>query len=981
MALIPQLVPIKFGQGIDTKVDVRQQLITTFRKAKNVTYETIGSIKKRNGYDQVQLYTLENEHLVAAQKLATFKNGLDIFSENRLYAYSETVDKLSDKGPIYPVYTSVNPVINTTAGVVSSDVAIISGLEIHAYATDQNEARYSIKDTLNGTFLASNVLLGTGTLVKVVPLNNFAYIFYSNSTTINLQRVAISAPNSPLAVVPVANNLNSTTPVWDVEVNQNKVFVAYNSSVAGARLRVVTVLADGTVGTGLGVPSTPDCKAITLLIDSMSRVNVFFASATDLKFLQLNFLLTGILVAETTLETISDVVNIGVLETVSADFKVWYEVSQMANINHFIKQLECDGSGSVTVASSVYVRSLGLFSKPYYISTLPFVPVVFGSDLQSTAFVLDESANVVAKLSPETSSGLLTSGSLPHTQQLNSTTAVLSARYTTKIDAENGDLRSVLGVAEAQILHVESNPIQTTVLGDNLHISGAVLRSYDGDEVAEHGFNMYPDSLTAGSSAGTGGNMSNGNYGYVALYRWTDNYGQEHRSSESINLDVVVSGGGTTQTQEIIVPTLRLTDKSEVAIELYRTEDNGSVFYRTQTVLNNISVDSLTITDTTSDANLIAELPLYITGGVLSNGPAPSARLLSTHTSSSRIFAVAEDDNLLIYSKIREPGKPVEWARELLFVVDPIGGKISALAAMDEKEVIFKESAILFIAGSGPNNLGQQNTFTEPERVAVDVGCTDPQSVVLTPNGLMFKSSKGIYLLTRSLGLQYVGAAVEDYNSLTITSAKLISRNNQVRFTTSNGDCLVYNYLLGLWSTFDNHQALDAEIVGTDYYYIRTDGSLFKENTSSFSDNGSPISILIETAWISFAGLQAFQRVYKMLVIGDYKSAHNLRVRAAYNFINAWTHEKILNPVPDIVSGVTYGDSSPYGDEEVYGGEGSPYQARFDFQKQKCQAIKLQFQDLQTIAGEGLSLSAMTLEIGVKKGLFKPGQSKIKGIS
>ena len=981
MALIPQLVPIKFGQGIDTKVDPKQQLITTFRKARNITYETIGSLKKRNGYDQIQLYTLENEHLIRAQKLTTFKDELNVFSENRLYAYSESVGKLSDKGPIYPVYSQVTPVINAAAGVVSSDVALISGLEIHAYATDANEARYSIKDSANGTFLASNNLLGTGSQVKVVPVNNYAYIFYSSGTNISFRRVAITTPNAPDAAVPLANNLNSTTPVWDVETHQNKIFVSYNSSVLAARLRIVSVLSDGSVGTGIGVSGTPDSHAITVFVDSSAQVNVFFASTTALKILQANFLLTGIVVPETTIDATSNVVNIGALETATGEYDLWYEVSQTADMDHYIKQMQVDSIGAITESPTVFVRSLGLVSKPYYVNALPYVPAVFGSDLQSTAFVLDANANVVAKFSPETSSSVLTSGSLSHTQMLDSETALISGQYTTKIDAENGDLRSVFGVAEVRIQHTESNPIQAAVLGDNLHISGGVMRSYDADEVAEHGFNMYPDSITAGTTSGVGGNIAAGNYGYVAVYRWTDNYGQEHRSSESPNLDVVIAGGPSTHTQQIIVPTLRVTDKTEVVIELYRTEDNGSVFYRTATALNDTTVDSITITDTTADASLIAELPLYTTGGVLANGQAPSARLLSTHTSSNRIFAVAEDDNLLIYSKIREQGKPVEWARELVMPVDAIGGRISALAAMDEKEVIFKETAILFIAGSGPNNLGQQDTFTEPERVAVDVGCTEPSSIVLTPSGLMFKSTKGIYLLTRSLGLQYIGAPVEDYNSLQITSAKLISRNNQVRFTTSDGDCLVYNYLLGLWSTFSNHEALDAVVVGTDYYYIRTDGSVFKENPTSFSDNGTPISIFVETAWISFAGIQAFQRAYKMLVIGDYKSAHMLRVRAAYNFVNAWTHEKILNPVSDIVSGVAYGDSSPYGEESVYGGDGSPYQARFDFAKQKCQAIKLQFQDMQTVAGEGLVLSAMTLEIGIKKGLFKPGQSKIKGVS
>ncbi len=981
MALQTQLIPIKFGQGIDTKTDPKQQLLATFRKAKNVTYETISAIKKRNGYDVVPLYTVGNEYLISAQKIVTFKNELDIFSNNVLYSFSDAVQKLSPKGPVYPVYTTSTPVINAASSCVSSDVVTVGNLEVHVYATAANEARYSVKDNTNGSFLASNNLLGTGEQVKVVAINNVAFIFYSSGATINLRRVALTVPEVAEAVVPVANNLNTSSKVWDVEFSQNAVFLAYNSSVAGARLRIVKINSDGTVGTGIGIPSSPDCKAITLDIDYSSRVNVFFASSTELRAIQLNFLLTSIMIASTLLETVADVRTIGTLETLTSGYKLWYEVAGASAIYNYIKAAEISNSFSIVVAPSVFVRGLGLWSKPYYVNSAAFIPTVFGSELQSTAFVLDESANVVTKAAPETSSGLITIGSLPHTMKIAEDQALISSRYATRIQAENEDFLSVLGVASTVISHIEDNPLQTATLGDNLHVSGGLLRAYDGDELVEHGFNMFPDSITAGTNAASGGFMSNGNYGFVAVYKWTDNYGQEHRSTPSPNLDVTLSAGGTTQTQQIIVPSYRLTDKSEVVVEIYRTEASGSIYYLTASAANNPAVDTITITCTEADSTLIAKLPLYTTGDVLANGQAPSARLLAVHTSSNRVFAVAEDENLLIYSKIRDQGKPVEWNPALVKPVDAVGGPITALASMDEKMVIFKQSAILFIAGSGPNNLGQQDSFTEPERVAIDVGCTDPSSVVLTPNGLMFKSSKGIYLLSRSMGIQYVGAPVEEYNALTITSAKLVSTNNQVRFTTLDGDCLVYNYLLGLWSTFDNHQAKSAEIVGTSYYYVRTDGSLFKENATSFSDNGSPISILIETAWMSVAGLQGFQRAYKMLVLGDYKSSHQLRVRAAYNFVNAWTHEKILNPVPDVVTGSTYGSVSPYGEESVYGGEASPYQARFDFEKQKCQAIKLQFQDLQTVAGEGLSLSALTMEVGTKKGLYKPGQAKIKGVS
>jgi len=243
----------------------------------------------------------------------------------------------------------------------------------------------------------------------------------------------------------------------------------------------------------------------------------------------------------------------------------------------------------------------------------------------------------------------------------------------------------------------------------------------------------------------------------------------------------------------------------------------------------------------------------------------------------------------------------------------------------------------------------------------------------------MFKSRKGIFQLDRGLNLSYIGAAVEDYNDLTITSAKVVGEVNQVRFTTT-GDCLVYNYQLGLWGTFDNHQAISAETVGNDYYYVRNDSILFKEDRESFSDNGSSINMSIETGWMSFNQLQGFQRIYKMLILAGYKSPHQLRIQVAYDFNEAWVEEKIITPNADFLSNSRYGDDSPYGSGTPYGGDGNVYQARFDFSRQKCQSIKLRISDLQSESGEGLSLSVFTIEMGGKKGLFKPGQNRIYGV-
>ena len=81
------------------------------------------------------------------------------------------------------------------------------------------------------------------------------------------------------------------------------------------------------------------------------------------------------------------------------------------------------------------------------------------------------------------------------------------------------------------------------------------------------------------------------------------------------------------------------------------------------------------------------------------------------------------------------------------------------------------------------------------------------------------------------------------------------------------------------------------------------------------------------------------------------------------------------------MEGGAYGDDSPYGSGSPYGGNGSVYQARFDFSKQKCQAIKIRITDLQSITGEGLNISGFTLQLGGKNGIFKLPTAKQFGVS
>jgi hypothetical protein len=172
---------------------------------------------------------------------------------------------------------------------------------------------------------------------------------------------------------------------------------------------------------------------------------------------------------------------------------------------------------------------------------------------------------------------------------------------------------------------------------------------------------------------------------------------------------------------------------------------------------------------------------------------------------------------------------------------------MTALAPMDDKIIIFKQNAIYYINGAGPDNLGSTavgcslGNYSQPTFITSVVGCTNQQSIVLTPRGLMFQSDKGIWLLGLDLSTEYIGAPVEAYNSSTVTSAFVIPQTNFVLFTLSSGITLMYDYFYGQWGEFINVPAISATLYQGLHTYINKFGQVFQENPGVYLDGAKPV--------------------------------------------------------------------------------------------------------------------------------------------
>lgn len=615
-------------------------------------------------------------------------------------------------------------------------------------------------------------------------------------------------------------------------------------------------------------------------------------------------------------------------------------------------------------------RSVGLGSKPWFVNGAEHLLLAYQSALQPTYFVGTTAGKVVGKLALGVGGGLTAkAGLLPEVTQVGASTFAFAYLATDQIGAQAGVVLAQTGANLATLNYAA--PQMALELSDDLHVTGAMLQSYDGAQCVEHNFHLYPENVSAVPST-TGGLLSAGQYQYVVVWEWWDNF-VIHQSAPSVPLTVTTTTG--TSSVALTIPTLRLTNRSTaIAAVVYRTTANGTTFFRltppANPLLNSTTVDTVPYADAAADSAIVGNAQLYTTGGEVENWGAPAPIALCEY--NGRLMLVPAEDPLTVwFSKQVLQGVPVEFSPFFVFTVDQRGGPITAIAQMDEKFIIFKRDWIFYTIGDGPAPNGTPiPAYPAAQFIASDVGCRSLKSVVLTPAGLMFQSDKGIFLLSRGLTTSYIGAPVEAFNSANVVAAAVVPSTTQVRFALDSGAVLVYDWLVDQWATFTNLAAADAAIYGGQFTLVQATGLALQEAPGVFTDNGAAIKLRLRTSWLSFAGLQGFQRVWEMLVLGEFRSPHSLVVGVAFDF-DPTGIQGVVVPAGALLSQTAYGADSPYG-QNVYGGPFPLYQFRVKMLREKCQAVQVTLEDSQTAPfGEGLSLSALLFNVGMIAGAKK----------
>ncbi len=1029
MALQEQHIAIKFAGGIETKMDSKSVPNARLLVLENGVFTKAISIQKRNGYEAFANYVDGSLIPVSGgRRLGKRDEELLQFTGKKCYSKQSGADQWTDMGAVFSATPRERAVVYTGTQQSMPDHATLNGVSVYAWEDSRGGVWSTVVDAETGcVYRATTQLDAVGERPRCVAVGSALHVYYANATqhTVMVLVVNPSTPSATVAPKILVSDLDATNPVYDVCATTRTgtpAAIAWHEH-ATTNYRIGYVTSGGI----LGSPASghPSVARFAEFLDPTTPIAVAhqFVDDDNLDVLGVSALegAAGIVKAwaisagsASGLRAIGEDVyeahdmhsptGLDRIALALVDNTIWVAMEtadaapskSLVAINHVVI---AGAPGAATIQ-----RGLALASRAFLIDGDAFAYFVHDTTYFNVYLALRLSDQ--ACVGRQTTGGATGTPTRTHLSSVHVADSVSSVCLPRKerLKSVNNDKFGESGLRLLTLDFEDPDAFQSAQLGRGLTLAGGCPQHYDGRMWTEQNFHVGPELIATDGTAGGGSMTALGTYKYCVWYEYTDAQGEVHRGPTSVGTSVTMGAAGTQVT--LTLPTLRVTKKLNVRICVGRSKngDANQLFRVTSLdpttsgaaangyVANDTSVDTVTFIDRLSDVNVAKEEPLYTNGGLLSNDPAMLGG--SVVTGKNRLFFTdASDGSAVRYSQQLQAGFGVECPPELVQSIDPYGGDVIALSVMDDVVIVFKREAIFAFNGDGPlpNGDTASSGFSSPQLLTSDVGCTDPASIVLVPDGLMFKSSKGIYLLDRSRSVTYAGAPAEAFNAQTVRRATVLPDRSHAVFLTDDGQSLLFDFLFKQWSTFTNHEGYDSVVVDGRYHYLRTDGRVFRETPGEYTDAGVRITLRFETAWIHMMEhLQGLQRFWNLVLLGTYVSPHQLGVQFRTDFESAWCDPMWLDATGDTdsdgwitgdnaniigedpITGSAYGDGA-YGEGPYGGTDPTVYQWRVGLHEQG-QSIQFRFEDFEKVglAGASFELTEMVVTGGVMKPTTRP---------
>lgn len=1022
MPLTEATLKIPFMGGISTQEDQKTVPSAQLLVAENVVFSRATSLRKRNGYDLLSgVIDGSAATLTGALALASRDDELLAFTSDRCFSRQDDADQWSDAGPVYSVVGTDRPLVRTGTQQLQPDHATLGNVTVSAWEDSSGGVWWSATDAVTGRiYRAATQADAAGISPRCVAVGVNLHVYYAVAGLLYVVVVSPLAPSAAVAPVVLTDDLDPTSPTYDVcpttRPNSPALIVWCEAGTAAFRLGYVdqsgvlggALNGNPSVRGGLGgsvvrlAGSTPIACAYFHVDGDNGDAVVTVYIGLGVSGLNVGTWLGGSAggtLAATGARTASAASPLRIALTLTDATSIWVAVEEdaVAASNRSTVINGISSTSLPTLASTfgpARIRSVGLASRAFAVAGSAFAVFVHDTTFFNTYLTLR-----LSDFAPVGRHAVSEAAGAPvrkHLSSANVVTSIVNVALPVRerLVSENNDKFRETGVRIVTMDFASTASHQHEQLGRGLYLAGACAQHYDGRLWTEQGFHFGPELIVTTPAAG-GSMTASTVYEYVSWYESTDGQGEVHLGPTSTGT-LVTMGGSDTQVT-LTLPPLRVTRKTNVRVCIARslagkTGNTAQKFRVTSLdpttagaangyVANSTTVDTVTFLDRMDDVTLLAQEELYTDGGILSNDPTAIGSVIAR--SKNRLFATdPSNGNVIRYSQSLDDGYGVEWPPDLSLPVDPFGGDVTALASQDDRVVVFKASAIFVFNGDGPDAAGQIVTsgFTTPQLVTSDVGCSEPNSIVLTPDGHMFQSAKGIYLLDRGGTVSYIGARVEAYNAQRIARATVLPDRTQVVFLTDSGSTLLFDHYHKQWSTFPNHEGLDSEVVNGAFYYLRTNGSVYRETIGSYTDAGIRIRMRLETAWLHMHDyLQGFSRFWETLILGTWVSPHQLGIQYQTDYTEGWSDPYWLDATGgssstgwitgtgaqtiglDPITGTQYGDGN-FGDGPYGGTNPGVYQWHAEI-NERGQSIRFRFEDFEAAGLDGASFELTELLI------------------
>jgi len=1006
-----EVLNIPLAAGLKLKDDPRAMEPPGLSICADARFDEIGGIQTRfplvNFGNRISAGGIITGTLQNVRRIEPNGSELLCFTDTQLYSWQAALSAWVLKGTHLAVNVVEVPRLTTTGDQIDGDRAELAGVIVYAWS-EGTDVLLAAVDKVTGAVLQGPVSLGLGLVTvarpRVVALATKILVFVQSAgalVALAVDPTALNFGTLPTATVLAAGTFNSFYDV--VKVGSQDLCVGAARRVTTTSYEVFTVT-PGLVVTQVTKARTADGPLAVSTIPDGTKTQVVRANGTNI---QGDFLTTSTLADVTTGQAIGTAGGTPVNQIAAAHRSVqnsgafrcyvFWSAQESAGFGSlFATKFNFVDSAGALGAQATFINGLAPGSRAFDYNGSVYLWLAFGqtsvfqadaalanvTQAQNAYLLYRDDAFIAAKCVYNAGGGLRpTTGLLPGVALTSGATGYSWCATERRRQQLGGGSSAFAARAPRDVSFTfDSNAARRVGrLGSTFYIAAGEILQYDGSRLVESGFHFYPwsfDMLKSGA-----GSVATGTYGYKVTWRWPNATGESDRSTTATIGTATMTGGPAGFAMGTLAP-LNATHKTAIqssgaiAAEVWRTAVNPTpeapYFLATSPDPTNLTnpnkyiandptaafEPSVAWRDEMADAVLTTKEANPENGTVLENLCPPAASIIFATDTRLFLGGVAGDPDRIWYSKLRTSGQVAAFHDSLTIDVPRDGGAITALAFLNETLVVFRETAVYALPGIGFSNVGDGQNFGPAQRLSADVGAVSAEAVALLPDGLIFKSSKGWYLLERTWNTRYIGADVSDFDGESVRAVHVMTGSHQVRCVTS-GRILVFDYLVGNWTSWSVTDAVHAAVWNGTYYYLSSGNNAPMQEQASFPVGSVNYGLDVELGWIKRAGLQGWQRVAEILIAGEFRGAHALWIRTAYDYqqdgAGNWVYtDSVFWPVtPNVV--------------------GSVLQVSRGTSRGRCQAIKIRItavspaKDGTPPTTEALKLTGIALKVGVRK--------------